>query len=178
MPHKKNYKYVRNNHVGVPAVGYALDGGTLIYLSAVAHKTALKAIWATAAGGNVLDCGNEVAAGQPPYRQLWKELPDYSAHHLVMVAESALKPKEGKPFYVLAFNGDNAERLFAHRLNLALATPVLPEWGDYLLRTARQEGWLVVLETFGDCLSGWRVDPTAPWNAAITVGLRTGDIQL
>jgi hypothetical protein len=174
----KTYQYVRNKHIGVPAIGWALDGGTLIYLSAVGHKTALKAIWATVVGGNTLDCGNNIVAGQPPYRQLWKDLPDYSAHHMVIVAETAIKPEEGKPFYVLAFNGDNVERLFAHRLNQALAAPVLPEWGEYLLSTPRHEDWLIVLESFGDCVSGWRVDPTAPWNAAIGAGLQTGDIKL
>jgi len=66
------------------------------------------------------------------------------------------------------------------RLNKMLSIAVLPEWAPYLWRQAVGGRWddrgLVALDTDGDCIAGYWINPDWTWTETIQAGLQRGHI--
>jgi hypothetical protein len=67
------------------------------------------------------------------------------------------------------------------RLSKMLSIAVLPEWAPYLWKRALGSRWddrgLVALDTDGDCIAGYWINPDWRWTEAIQVGLQKGHIR-
>lgn len=111
---------VFNDQAAAECAGFAADGALLVLLDVVGHKTACKSLWATVVGGTRLPFGISggitVAGGEPKldcYQAFWAELPEHSAHNLVMCHERFLlattDPKHLRPFYLALTQNEKAQ---------------------------------------------------------------------
>lgn len=109
--------------------------------------------------------------------------------HASGAATAILHPLAGNPtesartfFYVVATPGEDLQKKFRERLDMALPLAILPEWAEYLLTAGREAGLVAELEAFGSTFAGLRVNKTAygedGWEGVISAGLRSGAITL
>jgi hypothetical protein len=208
---------IRNNHASATGVGIAIHDDQVVYLGTVGHRTSLKSIW-----GTLITANNKGLSGFGKYHlkklpgtryvQHWTALPESTATHLIVVAESAEVPAKDQiddlsenGCYLLVFHPEGARHLkprygkseerealrkqvncelqthLVDRLNKLLSIPVLSEWGPYLWERGLGGRWddkgLVALDTDGDCIAGYWVNPRWRWTQTIQKGLQEGYIQ-
>ena len=137
------------------------------------------------------------------YHRLWKEMEMVAAYHLTIRDDRTVAVSAYQPFYALLFDpqaaiaGDEAEPynrdearlrampaiefLVMAKLAAALKEPVQLSWADYLWEKAtstRSGGGLVHITTYGDCLTGVRVNPLFDWARLIANGIKNGEIAI
>jgi hypothetical protein len=205
---------VFNDQATAECLGFAVDGNLLVLLDIVGHKTACKSLWATVVGGTRrpfgISGGVNVNGGEAKldrYHAFWAELPEQSAHNLVICHERFLvattDPKHLRPFYLmqnvgmesvgtesvgmengaLQHDGDELPPAllyrFAAMLNQSLDLPVLPQWAGALWAVGLRAGLIEPITAGGDIAAAFRVHPDGePWGGIIRDAFETGDIQI
>jgi hypothetical protein len=169
---------VSNNQVSLAVSGFAVnDRGSLAYMGVIGHKTAVNSVWATLMQSKpltIFGAGLEnttLNTESSRYLRALSPMPDYDSHHCAFISNVAVPGKwmpEDESLFLLHFiNGENIERQLVKRLNESLAIPVLPEWGDCLMKTGALKGYIKSLKTGGDCLDGVSIDVQADWNQLV-----------
>jgi hypothetical protein len=180
-----------NDQAAVECCGYALDGEVLVLADLVGYKTACKSLWATTVNsprkpfyltGDVKACGGEIKRTR--YRAFWAELPEQTAHNLVIVSTRVLDAGpdasgEAQPFYLVASQSEWLLPRFVALLNQALDLPIFPAWAQHLWQCGQDESLITALTHGGDVTSAWRVLPDeARWGELIQRRLQDGTIRL
>lgn len=169
---------VSNNQVSLPVSGFAVnDRGSLAYMGVVGHKTAVNSVWATLLQSKpmtIFGAGLEnttLLTESSRYLRALSPMPDYDSYNCAFVSNVAVPGKwmpEDESIFLLHFiNGENIESQLVKRLNESLAIPVLPDWGDCLMKTGALKGYIKSLKTGGDCLDGVSIDVQADWNTLV-----------
>jgi hypothetical protein len=196
---------VFNDQAAAECAGFAADGALLVLLDVVGHKTACKSLWATVVGGTRrpfgisggISGGITVAGGEPKrdrYQAFWAELPEHSAHNLVVCHQRFLlastDPKHVRPFYLALTQREAAQDpgggipialapRFAAMINQALDLPVLDAWADALWCAGLRSGLIEPISVGGDIAAAFKVQPDVdPWAEIIRDAFETGDIQI
>lgn len=95
---------------------------------------------------------------------------------------AALDPRNSPEtfFYVLAKQDEDIREKFIAHLNIAIAWPVQPEWGSYLLENGEYVGAVKNLPILGKDWSGaYRVTKSnSVWEDLIVAGLEGGSLSL
>ena len=169
---------VSNNQVSLAVSGFAVnDRGSLAYMGVIGHKTAVNSVWATLLQskpmtifGAGLD-NTTLLTESSRYLRALSPMPDYDSHHCAFISNVAVPgkwmPEDTSIFLLHFFNGENIESQLVKRLNESLAIPVLPEWGDCLMKTGALKGYIKSLKTGGYCLDGVSIDVEADWNQLV-----------
>ncbi len=180
-----------NDQAAVECCGYALDGEVLVLADLVGYKTACKSLWATTVNsprkpfyisGEVKACRGEIKRTR--YRAFWAELPEQTAHNLVIVNTRVLEAGpdvsgEAQPFYLITSQDKLPLPRFVALLNQALDLPILPAWAEVLWQCGQDESLITGLTHGGDIAAAWRVLPDeAQWGELIQSGLQDGTIRL
>jgi hypothetical protein len=127
-----------------------------------------------------------LASAKRRYTQVSRSLTEANASG---AATAILHPLTGNPtesartfFYVVATPGEDLQKKFRERLDMALPLAILPGWAEYLLMAGREAGLVAELEAFGSTFAGLRVSKTAygedGWEVVISAGLRSDAITL
>lgn len=174
---QQNVPKVKNSQTEAWLAGYALTTHQgekrAIYLSMVGHKTSLDSLRATLQAAKkqrkvVWVDSNMAMPAEQGYVQSWNSLPDFTAHHMVMISSLGIPGRfhPDDPYLcLLAFDGQVDEKQsvedcliqqLAVRLSEALRIPILPNWGKALWEAGKDE-MLTEMQTGGDCLAGWQV---------------------
>lgn len=197
---------VYNDQAAAECVGYAADGALLVLLDLVGHKTACRSLWATVVGSTRrpfgISGGMNVSGGEPKldrYQAFWTELPEQSAHNLVICHERFLvattDPKHLRPFYLALTRNEGTQNeaeqsdddgipvslssRFAAMLNQALDLPVLPQWAGVLWQVGLRSGLIEAITAGGDIATAFKVQPDGtPWGEIIRDAFACGDIEI
>ena len=185
---------VYNDQAAVECGGYALDGETLVLLDVVGYKTACKSIWATTVNsprktfylsGNIKVSGGDVRLTK--YHAFWQELPEQSAHNLVICNRQLLEASPAAdvslPFYIVTGLGEATTpvhlRRFIALLNQALDLPILPDWASWLWEMGADEQLVRALSFGGNVTDAWSMQTDdAKWSALVQSGLQSGALKL
>ena len=192
---------VYNDQAAIECCGYALDGEMLVFLDVVGYKTACKSIWASTVNnprktyritGNIAVNGGEIKLTR--YRAFWMELPEQSAHNLIIcntrmldaapngVEAKNLGGKLAQPFYLATMgqkeHEDDMHARFVALLNQSLEIPIMPTWANWLWQAGIAAELISPLKNGGCVIDAWRVTPNADaWAEAVQTGVKTGGIQ-
>ena len=166
-------------------------------LSMAGPKTAVKAIYAALRSNNrpwlkLYEEGSmepaAVVRGAPRYRVRAAPLPAVQGVQMVVVVHDERAP--AGHFYVLAGTTPGLALVRALDTDPRLVVPILPEWGDYLLRQAQEtrvsllsdgpERLVAPLQVHGDLLAGAYVyaRDNDTWLGLVDRGLQSGAIAL
>ena len=174
---------VRNEHAQAAVTGYATSDVTwnaaLVYVGAVAHKTALESLHATLLQEKSLSLDGHPVLPDSHIRMEVQPLPDFGLFHGALIADAALPggwdPQDEKA-YALVFREpgrgcENLDRRLEQavmvRLREVLPHPVKDEWAHDLCLAATRRGLIDGLRTAGDCLAGARLHLDKDWTVLI-----------
>ncbi len=172
--------------VHTPAVVLDPDNDDVVYLEMVGPKQAVRANWATLAGGRVQWIGRQRVEldGMKRHALVQTALPCGWLDAVLIHKQAslqAMQPEE--PFYLLDGGDGQIPALFYPMLNKCLAIPLLEAWSDYLWARGREEGpgeKLIQLlnDGEGQGYAAWRVLPAPEvWQAVISSGLGARSIS-
>ena len=178
-----NVPAVRNEHAQATITGYATTdvnwNATLVYIGAVAHKTALESLHATLLQKKSLSLDGHPVLPDGHIRMEVVPMPDFGFCHGAMIADAALPGRwdpQGDKAYALVFRepGQGMENLDTRleaavlvRLREALPHPVKDEWAHELCIRATKQGLIDGLRTAGDCLTGARLHLDKDWTGLL-----------
>lgn len=174
---------VRNEHAQATVTGYATTdvnwNAALVYVGAVAHKTALESLHATLLQRKSLSLDGHPALPEGHVRMEVVPMPDFGLYHGAMIDDAALPggwgPQDEKA-YALVFRepGRGLENLDKRleaavmvRLREVLPHPVKEEWAHELCQQATRRNLIDGLRTAGDCLAGARLHLDKDWTGLI-----------
>jgi hypothetical protein len=190
---------IKNEHGSAYVTGYAYDeGGNLIYLGMVGHKTVLESIRATVQSRQpkrqrqkLFLQGRPVYAIRSHYCQTWQHLPDYGAYHATLIADPALPGKwqpDEDAAYMLIFDSDLTDGkepedhtclILSSRLSESLPLPIMQAWSEHLWSAGKDQQLITELETGGDCYAGfWIGLNEAAWIEILSRLLKEGFIKI
>ncbi|MEM7125007.1 MAG: hypothetical protein AAF702_01690 [Chloroflexota bacterium] len=184
----KDYPSFNNMQVVVQALGLAvdIDTGDLYYASLAGSGTATKSVWATICSKNgKLSCRHwydDDMKGVNPIKSTAVTLPDSHFKHLLAVNGEpelliAVEPIAARYYDCLDVDheSERAELLtekmksvyidFAKYINTNTQVPILESWACEMWSRAG-EG-IKELQTFGDCLGAWVIDPDYDWTSLV-----------
>jgi len=186
---------ISNESVSAVVRGYALEPcqHTVIWLDLCpAHPKVHNAIWASLVNNTyeqlrLRDEEKQIymqACGlRRRYHRLMADAPGMvvankkKARLLRLIAPSATRLEPDSPLYVLEWPGVPLGASLAAMLEVGTPTPVLIEWGDYLLQAAIAKGLAKPLICGGRAPQGYRVDCTI-WADLISEGIKAGHIRM
>lgn len=149
--------YVSNDQVRCPVVGFATCQNNLVYLHTVGHKSALTSLRATVYQRKRLTIGNGADSWWPStsntYRAFLDPVPGgLDVHRMILVDVRALETNvTGTAFLLLPASATDVGQAFAARLDGLIPVPILPEWGETLLREgARKNLVQKLVAAYGD----------------------------
>ncbi len=174
---------VRNDHAQAVVTGYARTearwNAALVYIGAVAHKTAIESLHATLLQWKPLSLDGNPVMPEGHFRLEVAPLTDFSLFHAALVCDAALPGKwapQDERAYALVFKQpgqDEAdveallEKAVMTRLREVLPHPVREEWAHPLFIQGTEKGLIDRLDTGGDCLAGVRIHLDKDWTAAL-----------
>ena len=193
----EHYPHVSNLQTRTQALGMAVHGYSVHYLSTAGPGTACKSIWSSLVSPRgSLDCqpwGYNLS-GASGLQTAYQTLPNSNFQHMVMLVKQAnflvcVDPQAAQLHDELEIEHVEQRRTrleqrmsevidsFVAYLNAETDVPVIPDWGDPLWRAGLLEGGIQPLESFGDCLGAWLVSDDFDWLALVQSLLRQGDLQ-
>ena len=189
--------HFNNLHTRTMALGLAVAGSTVYYLSTAGPGTSCKSIWGSLVSPtgklDADDWGSDLTGAQGMQTE-YKALPGSNFQHMVSFARSArflvvVDPPAAR-FYSeaeidhieerkqrLAEQIDSVYDTFVTRLNAQTDVPLLPGWAVALWEAGLTEGAILPLETYGDCLGAWRLDEEFAWLPLVQRLLMRGQIK-
>ena len=191
------FPYINNLQTTVQALGLAVHGSVVYYLSAAGPGTSCKSIWSSlVAPRHTIDCrpwGYDLS-GSGNLQTVYQGLPNSNYQHLVsMYREShfliAADPKGALYYDDLEIDHvQERERLlnqhlptvitrFVSYLTAYTSVPVVTEWGEQLWQIGLSGGGIQVLDAYGDCLGAWLLNKEYDWLAAVQAALTSGQIS-
>ena len=191
-----HFPAVSNLQTRTQALGMAVQGYSVHYLSTAGPGTACKSIWSSLVSPRgTLDCqpwGYNLA-GAPGLQTAYQTLPNSNFQHMVTLVKQSnflvcVDPQaaqlhdeleidhvEGRRTLLDTRMPDILSRFVAY-LNAETDVPVISPWGETLWSAGIQHGGIQPLETFGDCLGAWLVDEEFDWLGLVQSLLRRGEI--
>lgn len=172
--------YASNDQTRVICPDAILDRGNIVYLSMIAHKTAIDSARATIyQGKKTLRVGMTYGVPFGKYSFVITPLPEFSIHHAVMVSNSALPGKwdpEQKTIYAIAKTKEELKKVFHKRLQECLSIPVLDEW-DIMQNCLERD---MAREVHTDCgpMLCIAIDLEADWTEFFTDLIQEGVIKI
>ena len=191
------YPHINNLQTRTQALGMALYGYSIHYLSTAGAGTACKSIWSSLVSPRgTLDCqpwGYNLS-GASGLQTAYQTLPNSNFQHMVTLVKQAnflvcVDPQAAQLHDELEIEHVEQrctlleQRMpeildsFIAYLNAETDVPVIPAWGDPLWRAGLKEGGIQPLECFGDCLSAWLVSDDFDWLGLVQSLLRRGDLR-
>lgn len=188
-----------NNSVSAVVRSFAVAQGDkaniLVWLElAPQHPKVIGAIWASLVNGVVEELGlrdsDNDAQGSlrveglhSRYLRLTADAPRLAGRarprFLRLVAPQATRIDNTKEdFYVFAWPGLRHGTALAAMLEAGTPTPILIDWGDYLLAEAERRGFATPLLTGGPAPAGFCLKGATPWAEIITHGIHWKAISL
>jgi hypothetical protein len=153
-----------NDEASTPMVGYALDPETqdVVYLHIAGHKTALRSIWGTLSNGGwgSINCGALRGYNGGDYQTYSSPIDrDTGTYRMIIVAASAVDLQVEESAHMLVADETEIDlgESFAARLNALLPVPVLPQWGEVLMRYGEDDGLLTLCPCDGDVKKAYRI---------------------
>ena len=193
----EGYPYINNMQTTVQALGLAVQGNVVYYLSAAGPGTSCKSVWSSlVAPRHTIDCrpwGYDLS-GSGNLQTVYQGLPNSNYQHMVnMYREAhflvAADPK-GALFYddleiehvqererLLALQLPSVMTRFVSYLTAYTNVPVVAEWGAQLWEIGLSSGGIQTLETYGDCLGAWLINKEYDWLATVQAALQCGQIN-
>lgn len=191
------YPYINNMQTTVQALGLAVQGYVVYYLSAAGPGTSCKSVWSSlVAPRHTIDCrpwGYDLT-GSGNLQTVYQGLPNSNYQHLVsMYREShfliAADPKGALYYDDLEIDHvQERERLLSQHLPTVINrfvsyltaftnVPVVAEWGEQLWQIGLSSGGIQALEAYGDCLGAWLINKEYDWLATVQAALLSGQIS-
>lgn len=191
------YPYINNMQTTVQALGLAVQGSIVYYLSAAGPGTSCKSVWSSlVAPRHTIDCrpwGYDLS-GSGNLQTVYQGLPNSNYQHLVtMYREShfliAADPKGALYYDDLEIDHvQERERLLNQHLPAVITrfvsyltaftnVPVVAEWGEQLWQIGLSSGGIQALEAYGDCIGAWLINKEYDWLAAVQAALTSGQIS-
>lgn len=194
----ENFPHFENTHTRTMALGLALQGSVIYYLSTAGPGTSCKSVWSTLVSNNGhLDAGEwgSDLAGTSGLRTEYRALPGSNYQHMVTM------PRASENFLLLtnplaaAFWDDReidhveARRKyltggmtalytnFIARLNAQITVPLLTSWASNLWQEGLKSEALTTLDTYGDCLGAWILKKDFDWLPVVQFLLQKGAIS-
>lgn len=177
------YPYINNMQTTVQALGLAVYEDKVYYISAAGPGTSCKSVWSSlVAPKHSIDCrpwGYDLS-GAGNLKTIYQSLPNSNYQHMVSLYRLprlliATDPKGAIYYDDLEIDHlQERERLsqthlpeiinrFVHYLSNYTNVPVMPEWGDALWQSGLAAGGIEPLESYGDCIGAWLIDPEYDW---------------
>ena len=193
----EHYPHVSNLQTRTQALGMALYGYSVHYLSTAGPGTACKSIWSSLVSPRgSLDCqpwGYNLS-GASGLQTAYQTLPNSNFQHMVTLVKQAnflvcVDPQAAQLHDELEIDHDDQrctlleQRMpeildnFVAYLNAETDVPVIASWGGPLWEAGVVEGGIHPLECFGDCLGAWLVSDDFDWLELVQRLLRRGDLQ-
>ena len=187
---------VSNLQTRTQALGMALHGYTIHYLSTAGPGTACKSIWSSLVSPRgTLDCQpwSYNLTGASGLQTAYQSLPNSNFQHMVTLVkqtnflvcvdphaaqlhdELEIDHVEGRRTLLEARMPEIIERFVAY-LNAQTDVPVISPWGETLWTAGLQHGGIQMLETYGDCLGAWLVNEEFDWLGLVQSLLQQGEI--
>lgn len=192
-----DFPHFNNLHTRTMALGLAVTGSTVYYLSTAGPGTACKSIWGSLVSANgkldADDWGSDLS-GVAGLQTAYKALPGSNFQHMVSFARSTrflvVVDPQAAQFYSeaeidhsegrkqrLAEQIDRVYATFVTRLNAQTDVPLLPGWAVPLWAAGLAEGAILPLETYGDCLGAWLLHDEFEWLPLVQRLLVGGQIK-
>ena len=193
----EHYPHVSNLQTRTQALGMALYGYSVHYLSTAGPGTACKSIWSSLVSPRgTLDCqpwGYNLS-GAPGLQTAYQTLPNSNFQHMVTLVKQAnflvcVDPQAAQLHDELEIDHVEQRRTlleqrmpeilnnFVAYLNAETDVPVIAPWGEALWTAGVHEGGIQPLECFGDCLGAWLVSNDFDWLELVQSLLRRGELQ-
>jgi len=191
------YPYINNMQTTVQALGLAVQGNVVYYLSAAGPGTSCKSVWSSlVAPRHTIDCrpwGYDLS-GSGNLQTVYQGLPNSNYQHMVnMYREAhfliAADPK-GALFYddleiehlqererLLGLHLPSVITQFVSYLTAYTNVPVVAAWGEPLWAIGLRGDGIQALDAYGDCLGAWLINPAYDWLAAVQKALQCGEIS-
>ena len=192
-----DFPAVSNLQTRTQALGMALHGYTVHYLSTAGPGTACKSIWSSLVSPRgTLDCqpwGYNLT-GASGLQTAYQTLPNSNFQHMVTLVklsnllvcvaphaaqfhdELEIDHVEGRRTLLEARMPEIIERFVAY-LNAQTDVPVISPWGETLWTAGIQHGGIQMLETYGDCLGAWLVNEEFDWLGLVQSLLQHSEID-
>lgn len=197
----KTIAHFNNLNVRIQALGLAHTlEKEAVYLSTAGPSVACKSIWATLVSGKArLSCRPwiyQTLRGKKGIKSVYQPLPQSNFLHMVCL--------NGRPNLILVAEPQAADlttfehveerqalldnqmstviKRFVAYLNAETDAPVWPTWGEALWdagleQTIDEKSGIQPLDTYGDCLGAWEINPEFPWIQLIQELMQTGEIE-
>ncbi len=179
----EGYPYINNMQTTVQALGLAVHQDKVYYVSAAGPGTSCKSVWSSlVAPKHKIDCrpwGYDLS-GAGTLQTIYQSLPNSNYQHMVSMYRQpqfliAADPK-GALFYddleidhvqererLLQTHLPGVIRHFVNYLSNHTNVPVVPQWGTALWQSGLADGGIEQLESYGDCIGAWLLDPEYDW---------------
>ena len=193
-----DFPHFNNLHTRTMALGLAVAGSTVFYLSTAGPGTSCKSIWGSlvSSNGNI-DAGEwgSDLDGAPKLHTEYKALGGSNFQHMVsfvrghqflvvadpsaaqFYAEAEIDHSEGRK-KLLAEHMPSVYATFIARLNAQTNVPLLPGWAVPLWAAGLAEGAIIPLETYGDCLGAWLLKDDFEWLPIVQRMLTWGQLHI
>ena len=161
-------------------VGYALDGGGLIYLSMVGYGTANKAIWAALMERGYVNIAYKPMRRMTNCKYVKKSvvLQENGGEHMILLCEQASLEHmvPGQDFYLLNATTMPPYARFLAMANKCISLPLLPGWAEMVWKVAmRRELIEQVYQSSGTTC--WKVSADEEkWLDLVQAGVRAGKL--
>jgi hypothetical protein len=193
-----DFPHFNNLHTSTLALGLAVAGSTVFYLSTAGPGTACKSIWGSlVSASGKLDAGEwgSDLAGAPKLHTEYKALGGSNFQHMVSFVRSnqflVVADPSAAQFYseveldhvegrkkLLAEHIHSVYATFIARLNAQTDVPLLPGWALALWAAGLAEGAIISLETYGDCLGAWLLKDDFVWLPVVQRMLTWGQLHI
>ena len=192
-----HFPAVSNLQTRTQALGMAVHGTIVHYLSTAGPGTACKSIWSSLVSPRgTLDCqpwGYNLT-GASGLQTAYQTLPNSNFQHMVTLVKQSnflvcvdplaaqfhdeleIDHVEGRRTLLEKQMPHIIERFVAF-LNAQTDVPVISLWGEALWRAGLQHGGLQPLESFGDCVGAWLVNEEFDWLGLVQSLLQHGEID-
>lgn len=186
-----------NLHTATQALGMAVLGNTIYYLSTAGPGTACKSIWGSLVSSrgriHAQPWGDDLV-GAVNLATLYQGLPNSNFQHMVSLHQGqnfliAANAKAAALADELDIEQVELRRQllescmpvvlsrFAAYLNAHTTVPVLQTWAAELWQAGIVAGGITQLETFGDCLGAWLLTEAYDWLGSVQALLHTGHLH-
>lgn len=177
------YPYINNMQTTVQALGMAVHEDRVYYISAAGPGTSCKSVWSSlVAPKHTIDCrpwGYDLS-GAGNLKTIYQSLPNSNYQHMISLSRLprcliATAPQGAIYYDDLEIDHlQERERLlqayipeiinrFVHYLSNHTNVPVMPKWGEALWQSGSAAGGIEPLESYGDCIGAWLIDPEYDW---------------
>lgn len=193
-----DFPHFNNLHTRTMALGLAVaDAKNVYYLSTAGPGTSCKSIWASLVAPNQQIDADEWGSdltGAAKLQTEYKALVGSNFQHMVSVARTSnflvVADPQAAQYYseaeidhvegrkrLLTTHMASIHITFIIRLNAECDVPLLPDWAAALWAAGLEEGAILPLETYGDCLGAWLLKEQYDWLPLVKRLLVYGQLQ-